>query len=61
MPPTTHLREVSSGFPVLSAHVLVPPGDYCHGIRRALEQILAERFEIEHTTLQVDPAAATSC
>lgn len=54
MPPTTHLREVSSGFPVLSGHVLVPPGDYWHGTRRALEQMLAERFEIEHTTLQVD-------
>jgi cobalt-zinc-cadmium efflux system protein len=49
-----HVWEVSSGFPALSAHVLVPPGDDCHGIRRELERMLAERFGIGHTTLQVD-------
>jgi cobalt-zinc-cadmium efflux system protein len=49
-----HVWEVSSGFPALSAHVLVHPGDDCHGIRRELEQILDERFGIDHTTLQVD-------
>jgi cobalt-zinc-cadmium efflux system protein len=49
-----HVWEVSSGFPSLSAHVLVHPGDDCHGIRRELEDVLHERFGIEHTTLQVD-------
>ncbi len=49
-----HVWEVSSGFPALSAHVLVPPGDDCHGIRRELERMLDERFGIDHTTLQVD-------
>jgi cobalt-zinc-cadmium efflux system protein len=49
-----HVWEVSSGFTSLSAHVLVHPGDDCHGIRRELEQLLRERFGIEHTTLQVD-------
>ncbi len=49
-----HVWEISSGFPSLSAHVLVHPGDDCHGIRRDLEQLLDERFGIEHTTLQVD-------
>jgi cobalt-zinc-cadmium efflux system protein len=49
-----HVWEVSSGFPALSAHVLVHPGDDCHGIRRELEQMLDKRFHIEHTTLQVD-------
>jgi len=49
-----HVWEVSSGFPALSAHVLVPPGDDCHGIRRELEQMLDKRFDIDHTTLQVD-------
>jgi cobalt-zinc-cadmium efflux system protein len=49
-----HVWEVSSGFPALSAHVLVRPGDDCHGIRRDLERMLAERFGIDHTTLQVD-------
>ena len=49
-----HVWEVSSGFPALSAHVLVRPGDDCHGIRRELERMLVERFGIDHTTLQVD-------
>jgi cobalt-zinc-cadmium efflux system protein len=49
-----HVWEIGSGFPALSAHVLVPPGDDCHAIRHELELMLAEQFEIEHTTLQVD-------
>jgi cobalt-zinc-cadmium efflux system protein len=49
-----HVWEISSGFPSLSAHVLVHRDDDCHGIRRELEQVLDERFGIEHTTLQVD-------
>ena len=51
-----HVWQISSGFPSLSAHVLVHPGDDCHGIRRELERLLEERFQIEHTTLQVDHA-----
>jgi len=49
-----HIWEVTSGFPALAAHVLVPEGDDCHSRRRELEALLAERFGIEHTTLQVD-------
>jgi cobalt-zinc-cadmium efflux system protein len=49
-----HVWEISSGFPSLSAHVLVHKGDDCHRIRRELEQMLDERFHIDHTTLQVD-------
>jgi len=49
-----HVWEVTSGFPSLSAHVLVHPGDDCHAIRRDLERLVRERFGIEHTTLQVD-------
>jgi len=51
-----HVWEIGTGFPALSAHVLVPPGEDCHAIRRELETMLAERFGIEHTTLQVDHA-----
>ena len=51
-----HVWEISSGFPALSAHVLVRPGDDCHGIRRDLEHVLDARFGITHTTLQVDHA-----
>ncbi len=49
-----HVWEISSGFPALSAHVLVEPGADCHAIRRELEHLVGERFELEHTTLQVD-------
>ena len=52
-----HVWEITSGFPALTAHVLVRPGDDCHGIRRGLETMLRDRFDIEHTTLQVDHAA----
>jgi cobalt-zinc-cadmium efflux system protein len=51
-----HVWEVTSGFPALAAHVLVRPGDDCHGVRRSLQALLAERFGIEHVTLQVDHA-----
>lgn len=49
-----HVWEITSGFPALSAHVLVRPGDDCHAVRRDLELLLDQRFGIEHTTLQVD-------
>jgi len=49
-----HVWEISSGFPALSAHVLVERGLDCHRIRRDLEQALSSRFGIEHTTLQVE-------
>ena len=47
---------VTSGFPALSAHVLVEPGADCHAARRRLEHVLAERFGLRHTTLQVEHA-----
>jgi cobalt-zinc-cadmium efflux system protein len=49
-----HVWEITSGFPSLSAHVLVREGDDCHGIRRTIEHMLGRRFAITHTTLQVD-------
>jgi cobalt-zinc-cadmium efflux system protein len=52
-----HVWEISSGFPALSAHVLVGRGEDCHGIRRDLETLLAERYSIDHTTLQVEHTA----
>ena len=51
-----HVWTVTSGFPSLSAHVLVTPGSDCHAARRRLEAILAEQFGVTHTTLQVDHA-----
>jgi cobalt-zinc-cadmium efflux system protein len=51
-----HVWLITSGFPALSAHVLVRPPADCHGVRRDLECLLAERFGLDHTTLQVDHA-----
>ena len=53
-----HVWEVTSGFPSMSAHVLVDPGADCHAARRRLERLVAERFGVTHTTLQVDHAQA---
>ena len=51
-----HVWTITSGFPALSAHVLVRPGDDCHATRRELERLLRDDFGIDHTTLQVDHA-----
>ena len=53
-----HVWEVTSGFPALSAHVVVGAGEDCHALRRELQAMLAERFDLRHTTLQVDHEAA---
>jgi cobalt-zinc-cadmium efflux system protein len=49
-----HVWEVTSGFPALSAHILVAPDADCHARRAELELLLAERFGLQHTTLQVE-------
>ena len=51
-----HVWLITSGFPALSAHVLVRRPADCHQARRDLEQLLCERFGLDHTTLQVDHA-----
>ncbi|HWD65575.1 MAG TPA: cation diffusion facilitator family transporter [Solirubrobacteraceae bacterium] len=51
-----HVWEVTSGFPALSAHVLVGQGDECHEIGHRVKTMLHDRFEIDHTTLQVEHA-----
>jgi cobalt-zinc-cadmium efflux system protein len=49
-----HVWEVTSGFPALSAHVLVAEGSDCHGLGRDLKRLLHDEFDIDHTTLQID-------
>jgi cobalt-zinc-cadmium efflux system protein len=53
-----HVWEVTSGFPALSAHVVVRAGADCHERRRHLQSVLEDRFGIRHTTLQVDHEVA---
>jgi cobalt-zinc-cadmium efflux system protein len=49
-----HVWEVSSGFPALAAHVVVGRDCDCHQARLRLQDILHDRFAIDHTTLQMD-------
>lgn len=51
-----HVWTITSGFPALSAHVLVGVEEDCHARRRDLEAILEREYSIHHTTLQVDHA-----
>jgi len=49
-----HVWEVTSGFPALSAHLLVDNSQDCHQKRGEVERLLDAKFKIDHTTLQID-------
>jgi cobalt-zinc-cadmium efflux system protein len=51
-----HVWTVGSGFPSISAHVLVEAGADCHAIRSELAAMLRERYGLGHSTLQVEHA-----
>jgi cobalt-zinc-cadmium efflux system protein len=53
-----HIWEVTSGFPAISAHIVVDAGHECHELRRTLAALLRDRFELAHSTLQVEHARA---
>jgi cobalt-zinc-cadmium efflux system protein len=54
-----HLWQVTSGFPVLTAHIWLKPScrdlTCWHECLRELQKMLHERFDIEHVTLQLEP------
>jgi cobalt-zinc-cadmium efflux system protein len=52
-----HIWTVTSGFPALSAHVVVKPGSDRDLVRARVEAMVRERFDIHHTTLQVVESA----
>jgi cobalt-zinc-cadmium efflux system protein len=52
-----HVWTVTAGFGALAAHVVVSRDCDRDLVRRRLELLLAERFGIEHTTLQVEEEA----
>jgi cobalt-zinc-cadmium efflux system protein len=52
-----HVWTVTAGFGALSAHVVVARDCDRDLVRRRLELLLADRFGIEHTTLQVEEEA----
>ncbi|MEU7888459.1 cation diffusion facilitator family transporter [Microbispora bryophytorum] len=51
-----HIWEVTSGYPAMSAHILVAPGADCHAVRQAAQRMVHDEYGIAHTTLQVDHA-----
>jgi cobalt-zinc-cadmium efflux system protein len=49
-----HIWTITSGFPALSAHVIAEPGADHDRILHELEALVRQRFQIEHTTFQID-------
>jgi cobalt-zinc-cadmium efflux system protein len=49
-----HVWEVTTGMPAISAHMLVQPDADCHEARWRAARLLADRFGVEHSTLQVE-------
>ena len=49
-----HVWEVTSGMPAVSAHMIVGRDFDCHEARWHAARLLADRFGIEHSTLQVE-------
>ncbi|HKF87024.1 MAG TPA: cation diffusion facilitator family transporter [Propionibacteriaceae bacterium] len=54
-----HVWEVTTGFPALSAHILVDDTHDCHERRETIALLLRERYQVDHATLQIDHPAAT--
>ncbi|GAA4987358.1 cation diffusion facilitator family transporter [Actinopolymorpha pittospori] len=58
-----HVHTVTSGLPVLSAHIVVDTECFSDGhapqILDRLQECLAGHFDVEHSTLQVEPAGHT--
>ena len=49
-----HVWEVTTGMPAISAHIMVGKDSDCHEARWRAAAMLAERFGVEHSTLQVE-------
>ena len=49
-----HVWTVTSGIFTLSAHAVVNNGEDFHGVLNDIEGILKQRFNIEHTTIQLE-------
>jgi cobalt-zinc-cadmium efflux system protein len=49
-----HVWEVTTGMPAISAHVLADPDADCAQVRWQTSRLLADRFGVEHSTLQVE-------
>ena len=52
-----HIWEITSGFPALTAHVIVRRDCNCHAHRLRLATLLDQHYGISHSTLQVEHEA----
>lgn len=54
-----HVWTITSGMPVMSAHVVVEDSvtamDDAHGVLDRLRGCLSEHFDVEHSTFQIEP------
>jgi cobalt-zinc-cadmium efflux system protein len=50
-----HIWTLTSGMEVASAHLTVAPGVESPRVLAAAQQVLLERYGLEHATLQVEP------
>ena len=55
-----HVWTITSGMPIMSAHVVVEDSvtamDEAHGVLDRLRECLADHFDVEHSTFQIEPA-----
>lgn len=56
-----HLWQITPQEPALSAHVLVRLEGDCHSVARDARALLHDRYELTHTTLQVDHVDPAHC
>jgi cobalt-zinc-cadmium efflux system protein len=49
-----HVWTIASGFVALSAHLMVPVGRDQDAVLQAAQALLADRFGIRHSTIQID-------
>jgi cobalt-zinc-cadmium efflux system protein len=50
-----HVWTLTSGLFTLTAHIVVNGAHDPHALLNALEQVIQERFSIDHTTIQLEP------
>lgn len=56
-----HLWTLTSGMPVATAHLVTEDTADPHGVLDAASDLLRDRYDLEHATLQVESADHTRC
>jgi cobalt-zinc-cadmium efflux system protein len=52
-----HAWQITAGLPMITVHVVAAEGADHHGILHAVDVCLAEDFDLEHSTVQVEHAS----